>query len=297
MGVGGNELVGDGDALNDLDARLGDGVVLHVTHRYQLVDLSDAQPVQRVGHQLLESHVFNARHTRGAMEVGLRPVSPLLPLPGVVHKELGHLAQAPALLPEVDNHAHASLLCSPDALLDAVDEVGSARADVGAKDIRAVALVVHSDSARLRGVAAVLGGPEDVDSLSADGREEDVDVGARDELREHSSCLLEHGAPKRGLRDPKPLCHAWKVPHVLDGSLGSGHGSVGHQQLVVCLESPLLHSIDQLQHLDVRLRHGDGRADVDVIAQVMREVLGDEMPPRVHADHLGWVVPRGRWRN
>lgn len=29
---------------------------------------------------------------------------------------------------------------------------------------------------------------------------------------------------------------------------------------------PLLHSIDQLQHLDVRLRHGDGRADVDVIA-------------------------------
>src|SRR5919201_351291 len=57
------------DALADLDAGAHDRVVLHVRHRDQPVDLADAEPVQHVGHQLLEPHVLDAGDALGAREV------------------------------------------------------------------------------------------------------------------------------------------------------------------------------------------------------------------------------------
>ncbi|MFO1312405.1 MAG: hypothetical protein U1F41_10130 [Burkholderiales bacterium] len=66
--------------LAHLDARAGDCVVLHVAHRHEAMDAAHAEPVQHVGHQLLEAHVLHARDALGAQEVVARGVAALLPL-------------------------------------------------------------------------------------------------------------------------------------------------------------------------------------------------------------------------
>ena len=142
--VGRDQVVGDVDPLADLDARAGDGVVLHVAHRDQAVDLADAQPVQHVGHQLLEAHVLHAGHAFGAGEVLVGRVAALLALARVVDQELGHLAERAALLAGVGDQADAAALRALDAFLDRVREVRPAGADVGAEHVGAVALVVHA---------------------------------------------------------------------------------------------------------------------------------------------------------
>ena len=111
--VGGHELLRDVDARDHLDAHVGERVVLHVAHGDEAVDLLDAEPEQRVGHQLLaaqgkhgyqgargsgaharslsfthsltylrahlEAHVLHARDHLGPLEVVLRGVAALLP--------------------------------------------------------------------------------------------------------------------------------------------------------------------------------------------------------------------------
>jgi len=51
------------------------------------------------------------------------------------------------------------------------------------------------------------------------GREEDVDVGARNELREHATRLLKHVAAQRRLGDVEALGDSREVPNVLDRGL------------------------------------------------------------------------------
>ena len=86
-----------------------------------------------------------------------------------------------------------------------VGEVGTACANVRAKDVGPVALVVDADRADLRRVTQVLRGAKDVDCLAPDGREKDVEVGACNELGEHASCLFKHAAPQRSLADAEPV--------------------------------------------------------------------------------------------
>jgi hypothetical protein len=57
-----------------------DGVVLHVRHGHEPVDAADAEPVQHVGHELLEAGVLDAGHAFGALEIGGGLVAALLPL-------------------------------------------------------------------------------------------------------------------------------------------------------------------------------------------------------------------------
>ena len=103
----------------------------------------DAEPVEHVGHQLLEAHVLHAGDAFGAAEIGVGAVAALLAFPGVVDEELGHLAERAAFLAVVDDDADAALLRGLDADLDAVRQIGPAGADVGAEDIGAVAFVMH----------------------------------------------------------------------------------------------------------------------------------------------------------
>src|SRR3954453_1417643 len=60
IGVGGYELGRDRHALDDVDALRGQRVVLHVAHREEAVDALQAEPVDGVGHQLLEARVLDA---------------------------------------------------------------------------------------------------------------------------------------------------------------------------------------------------------------------------------------------
>ena len=103
--VGGNQLVRDRHALDDLDALGVDRVVLHVAHRNEAVDAVDAEPVDHVGHQLLEARVLHAGDAFGALEVGVGAVAALLPLARVVDQELGDFAERAAFLAVVDDDA------------------------------------------------------------------------------------------------------------------------------------------------------------------------------------------------
>ena len=49
---------------NLLDPRIDNGVVLHVGHGDEPVNLCDAEPVEGVRHQLLEAHVFYSGNAR-----------------------------------------------------------------------------------------------------------------------------------------------------------------------------------------------------------------------------------------
>ncbi len=152
-----------------------------------------------------------------------------LALPCVVDEELCHLAKRPTFLPEIDNNTHATLLRCSYAFLDSVDEVWTAGAYVGSENIRPVeglkpsprrtsnkdrhlsapvAFVVNTDSTFFRRVSAILHRAEDVDCLTADWWQKDVDVGACNKLREHPAGLLEHAPSKRCLGDAKALCHS-----------------------------------------------------------------------------------------
>ncbi len=85
--VGRNEIVGKVVALENRNPGLHNGVVfptikfvsalrrwskvrdLHVTHGHHVVDLLNTEPVQDVGHESLEAHVFDARDLLRRLEI------------------------------------------------------------------------------------------------------------------------------------------------------------------------------------------------------------------------------------
>src|SRR5689334_21763443 len=93
-GLAANEPLRDLDPLDHLDAALHERLELRVAHGDEAVDARDAQPMQHVGHQLLEAHVLQAGDAFGALEISRGAVAALLPFAGVVDQELGHFAEA-----------------------------------------------------------------------------------------------------------------------------------------------------------------------------------------------------------
>ena len=138
-----DELGGDRDLPIDGDPLGQDRVALHVAHRHEALDAPDPEPVQHVGHELLETHVLDAGHAFGALEIGLRPISARLALARVVDEKLGHLAERPAFLAVVDDEPHPARLSRGYALLDTVHEVGTAGADIRSEYVGSAAFVVH----------------------------------------------------------------------------------------------------------------------------------------------------------
>ena len=201
-------------------------VVLHVAHRHQAIDARDAEPVQHVRHQLLEAHVLHAGDALGAREVGRGAVAALLALARVVDQELGDLAERAAFLAVVDDQADAAVLRGRDALLDAVRQVRPAGADVGAEHVGAVALVVHAAGELARRIGERGEIAEDVDGLAADRRQEHLEVGPGDQLREHAAGLLEQRAAQVALGDAEALGDAGQVPDRLDRGLGAATSPV-----------------------------------------------------------------------
>ena len=141
------------------------------------------------------------------MEAG---IAALLPLARVVDEELGDLAERAAFLAVIGDDADAASLRFPHAFLDAVHEIGTAGADVGAEHVGAVALVVDAaGDAGLR-IAQARHVADHVDRDVADGRQEHAHVGPGDELGEHAAGLLEQGAAQFALRaaEALPRCPA-----------------------------------------------------------------------------------------
>eukprot|EP00964_Phaeocystis_antarctica_P051307 scaffold29926_cov69-Phaeocystis_antarctica.AAC.9 len=156
----------------------------------------------------------------------------LLPLARVVDHELGHLAEGAPLLAVVHDEPRTALLRRQHALLDAVHQVGAARADVRAEDVGAVTLVVHAHGERLARVGDRVRVAHDVGGAASYGRQEDGEVRARDELGEHAARVLEEHAAQRRLLELEAPC--------LDGQTRR-NGRLGRRLARSCPESPGAH--------------------------------------------------------
>src|SRR5246127_2086685 len=130
MRVSRMESVRDRYPLDDVDALASQRVMFHVAHRQEAIDPLQAEPVDHVGHQLLEARVLHARDALRALEIGGRRVALLLALARIVDQEFCDFAERAALFPVVDDDAEPTGLRAPRAFLDAVNEIGTAGADV-----------------------------------------------------------------------------------------------------------------------------------------------------------------------
>mmetsp|Transcript_65176 Transcript_65176/g.173780 ORF Transcript_65176/g.173780 Transcript_65176/m.173780 type:complete len:527 (-) Transcript_65176:281-1861(-) len=280
-------------SLHNLDARRHDRVMLHVAHGDEPVDLCDAQPVQDIGHEDLEAGVGHASHLLGAVEILGRLVTALLALTHVVDEVFCHLPKRSALFSEVYNDSCAASLSTLDALLDGLRQVRPACADVRAKHIAPVALVVHP-ARKLDGlVRDLLGVSPDVDRHPADGRQEQLHVHPRQQLRVHGVGLLEDGLAQRVLRNTEALCNAGEVPNWLNGRLCHKALPVLGQDGTVRLQPPGLERLPALRQLNVRLRHGDRGANVEALLEPGGEALRDDVPPGVDGHDALGVMPSG----
>src|SRR5581483_9317743 len=95
-------------------------------------------------HQLLETRILHAGDAFSALEIGRSRIAILLALARVIDQELCHFAERTPFLAVVDDKAKPTLLRAARAFLDAMDEVGTAGADVGAEHVGAVAFVMHT---------------------------------------------------------------------------------------------------------------------------------------------------------
>ena len=254
--------------------------------------LRDAEPVQHVGHQLLEAHVLHAGHALGAQEVvgrrGRRPAgacarcrrgtwSPRrargLPC-GSRRRARRRRACAPRM--------HSSIACVRYGRQVQMSEPKTSE-PLHSSCTRAVSVTV--------GIGEVARIAEDVHRLPADRRQEHLEVAARDELRIHAARLLEQRTAQVRLDAPEAPGDAGQPPHRLDRGLGDGRRAVREQDAAVGREAPGGDRLLDLGQVDVRLGHRDGRPDVVALRDMLAEDVGDDRAERIDRDDLLRIAP------
>lgn len=157
--VGRDEFLRNRNPLVDWNALFNDSIVLHVGHAKHSVNLGNAEPMEDIGHESLESHIFHASnvlsskgvskftslHT-GYFHLPLKVFRGLVrsALPSIVDQIFGNFAQCSPLLTEVNNHTASAILRFFYRLLDTKDQVGTTRANVRTEDITSIALIVDT---------------------------------------------------------------------------------------------------------------------------------------------------------
>jgi len=184
-----NHVVGNRHPLVNGDTLVNNSIVLHVGHAEHPVNLCDAEPVQDVRHEGLETHVFNAGNVLSSLKVLASTI--FSSLSRVVDEILGHFTQSTALLSEVDDHTTAALLGFLDGLFNTKRQVWAACADVGAEDVASITFIVNTKSESGAGIGHLCWVTEDVDGQTADGWEEELDIVTGDELWVGTTSLLE----------------------------------------------------------------------------------------------------------
>src|SRR6266567_1895958 len=247
--------------------------------------------MEDIGHQLLKAHVLHAGHTFRAAEIGVGPIAAQLAFAGVVDKEFGDLAKRSPLLAVVDDDADPALLRSLDTDFDTVDEIRAARADVRAKDIRAVALVMNAAGNHGVRIGNPLDITEEIDGRAADRRQQDLNIGPGDQLGEHAPGLLEERTPQIGLADAKACGKARQMPYRVDRRLGDADLAIGEQYRAVGPQCAVNEQRAKLRRGDPRPGYGDRRTRVDTGANMLGENLTDEVAPRIERHNLRRVGP------
>src|SRR5436190_10949601 len=276
-----NHVVGQRNAFVDGDALAKERVALHVAHRGEAMDASDAEPMQHVRHQLLKAHVAHAGDAFGALEVAGRPVAALLALARIVDQELGHLAERAAFLAIVDHQADPTRLRHLDGDLDAVREIRPAGADVRPEHVGAVALVVHAAGERRQTVAELRRIAEAVNRGAADRRQKYLEIGVRDQLRIHAAGLLVQAATQVGLVEREALGDAGQVPNRVDRRFHHAYATVARDDVAVGANAARRDGGADLRHVDVRAGDSDGRPHVVTALKVLAEYLTHQVTPRI----------------
>lgn len=150
-----------------------------------------------VWHQCLEPHVLDTSNILRSLKVFARPI--LSSFPGIVNEVFGHLAQGPAFFAEVDNNTATPFLGFLHSFLHSKDEVRSACAYIGSKDIATVTFIVNTESEANSGIGHLCGIAEDVYCQATDGWKEKFDIVPGDQLRVRSSGLFKQGSPECSL--------------------------------------------------------------------------------------------------
>src|SRR5215467_415460 len=223
--VAGNEVIRQGYPLHDFNSLTDKRVVFHVAHRYQPINARYSEPMQGVGHQLLETGILNPRHAFGPLKVRSGHIAPFLPLARVVDKELRHLSKRSPLLAVVHNDPESARLRHAHTFLDAVNEIGAAGTYVGPENVRSTALVVHTASNRRPWIRKFLDLAEKIDGRTSNWRQKDLQIRTRHQFREHTACLLEQRAPQGSLGGAETLRNARQVPNRIDGYLHDRNGA------------------------------------------------------------------------
>ena len=151
---------------------------------------AQTEPMDHVGHQLLESRVLDAGNAFGALEIGRGGVAAFLPLARIVDQELGHLAQRAAFLAVVDDDAKPAGLGAARAFFNAMDEIGTAvqMSEPNTSD------PLHSSCTRQVIACAdreLFHVAEQIDGRAPDRRQEHLQIEPGHELRKHAGGLLE----------------------------------------------------------------------------------------------------------
>mmetsp|Transcript_91701 Transcript_91701/g.230452 ORF Transcript_91701/g.230452 Transcript_91701/m.230452 type:complete len:286 (-) Transcript_91701:329-1186(-) len=248
--------------------------------------------MEDIGHEHLEARIRDTCHLLRAIEIFCGSIPTLLALAHIVDKILGHLAQCPALLPEVDADACSSILCCLDALLDGVRQIGPARANVRAKHVAAIALIMDPHSELHRLIWDLLGITPDVDRHAANWRQEKLQVLACKKLRVHGVRLLEDRLAQLVFGHAETFRNAREVPHRFDGSLGDKALPLLCQHSFVGLQAAGIKRLPALRELDVRFGDCDGRTNVIAPVQPWSEALRDGMAIRINGHDPLRVVPR-----
>src|SRR6516225_5850234 len=291
MCVGRDQIVGDWNALDDLDALARQRVVFHVAHGDEAIDALETEPVDYIRHQLLETRILNARHTFGAFEILGCRIAAFLALAGVVDQEFGDFAKGTALFSIVDDDSQAAVLAGAGAFLDAVKQIGAAGADVGAEHVGAVAFVVHAardPGAVIRQLGDV---SEQIGRRPADRRQEHLQVGPRHQFRKHAGGLFEQLPAQIVFGGREPLRQARQIPDRVDRDLDHRDAAALVDHFVIMLEPPGFDRRLQLGEIKAGARDRDARADVDAFGDLGREVFSDQMSPRVQRNDALRIAP------
>lgn len=160
--------------LPDRNPTANDRVILHVTHRDQVVDMLDTQKVEYIRHKCLVSRIFYPGYTLGVVKVLCGGITSSLT--SIVHHVLDHLAERPSFLLEVYYDSYATSLGAFDSFANPKDEIWSASTNVRTKDIRAGARVVWAAGDFSVGILEFGRVTHDVDGHTPDGREESLDI-------------------------------------------------------------------------------------------------------------------------
>src|SRR6185312_15819992 len=177
------------------------------------MNLLNAKKLQNVWHQFLKARVFDSRHTLSAMEVSRCGVTTLLTFSGVVHQKFCHFAQSAAFFAVVHDDSDSTTLSGSGGIFNSVHQIRTASANVRAKNIRAIAFIMHSTSELHFWIGKIFGVSKNISGGAADGWQNHFQIRTRDQLWIHAAGFLKKNSTKFALINIQALSDAWQIPH------------------------------------------------------------------------------------